>query len=66
MGPCDGDNILSCKHWFNRGIATVTAVSLAIMRDGSSGGVIRMAAISEDGVDKHLILHEDITQFYRE
>ncbi|KAK2191091.1 hypothetical protein NP493_61g00000 [Ridgeia piscesae] len=42
------------------------AVSLAIMRDGSSGGVIRMAAISEDGVEKHLILHEDITKFYRE
>ena len=42
-----------------------TAVSLAIIRDGSSGGVIRLAVITKRGVERHLILHEDIPKFYR-
>ena len=43
-----------------------TAVSLAMMRDGSSGGVIRLAVITKDGVDKRVILHNDLPQFFSE
>jgi hypothetical protein len=32
-----------------------TALSLAMSRDGSSGGTIRMADISEKGVERHFI-----------
>ena len=31
------------------------AISLAMSRDGSSGGVVRMAAITKDGVERHFI-----------
>jgi 20S proteasome subunit beta 1 len=33
----------------------VTALSLAMSRDGSSGGTIRMADISEKGVERHFV-----------
>jgi 20S proteasome subunit beta 1 len=39
------------------------AVSLAISRDGSSGGVIRIAAINEDGVQRLLYTGNDIPAF---
>ncbi|CAG8536077.1 9834_t:CDS:2 [Paraglomus occultum] len=32
-----------------------TAIALAIGRDGSSGGCIRLAVITEDGVERHFI-----------
>jgi 20S proteasome subunit beta 1 len=32
-----------------------TALSLAMSRDGSSGGVIRLAIIDKDGVERKLI-----------
>ena len=34
------------------------AVSLAMWRDGSSGGLIRLVTISKDGVEVSLILGE--------
>lgn len=34
---------------------TAKAISLAMARDGSSGGVIRLASIDKDGVERHYI-----------
>ena len=34
---------------------TAKAISLAMARDGSSGGVVRLAAIDKDGVQRHYI-----------
>ncbi|KAK2148457.1 hypothetical protein LSH36_497g02054 [Paralvinella palmiformis] len=41
------------------------AVSLAMCRDGSSGGIIRLATISKDGVERRTILHDDLPKFYQ-
>lgn len=40
------------------------AVALAMSRDGSSGGIIRMAAIDENGVEKKVILGNELPTFY--
>ena len=40
------------------------AVSLAMSRDGSSGGVIRLAAITEDGLERKVITGDDLPTFY--
>jgi 20S proteasome subunit beta 1 len=42
---------------------TLNAVSLAIMRDGSSGGVVRLASITKDGVKRQTILSDDLPKF---
>lgn len=39
------------------------AVTLAIKRDMSSGGVCRMAVITKDGVERKLFLHNELPQF---
>jgi 20S proteasome subunit beta 1 len=33
-------------------------------RDGSSGGVIRMAAITEDGLERRVLTGKDLPTFY--
>ncbi|KAJ1730322.1 Proteasome subunit beta type-1 [Coemansia sp. BCRC 34490] len=38
------------------------SVSLAISRDGSSGGVIRVAAITEDGVERQVVHGNNLPQ----
>ena len=40
------------------------ALELAISRDGSSGGCIRIAAISEQGVERDVVLNNDVPRFY--
>lgn len=40
-----------------------TALSLAMERDGSSGGVVRLAAISEEGVERRVILGNELPKF---
>lgn len=40
------------------------ALALAMNRDGSSGGVIRLAAITEHGVERRVITGNDIPRFY--
>ncbi|KAK7476094.1 hypothetical protein BaRGS_00032648 [Batillaria attramentaria] len=40
------------------------AVSLAINRDGSSGGIIRLAAITKDGVERFVLTGDKIPKFY--
>uniref|UniRef100_A0A8C9MDX0 Proteasome 20S subunit beta 6 n=1 Tax=Serinus canaria TaxID=9135 RepID=A0A8C9MDX0_SERCA len=36
------------------------ALALAMVRDGSSGGVIRLAAITEDGVERTVLAGSDL------
>ena len=40
------------------------ALSLAIARDGSSGGIARLAAITKDGIERKTILNPDLPQFF--
>jgi len=42
----------------------VSALALAMTRDGSSGGVIRLAAVTKDGVEKHCLTGDDIPKFW--
>jgi len=42
----------------------LNAVSLAMVRDGSSGGIVRLAVINKDGVERHCVLHKDLPKFY--
>ncbi|XP_043932174.1 proteasome subunit beta type-6-like [Protopterus annectens] len=42
---------------------TANAISLAMERDGSSGGVIRLAAITEAGVERKVILGSELPRF---
>jgi len=39
-------------------------LALAISRDGSSGGVIRLGVITKDGIKRKVITGEDIPKFY--
>lgn len=38
----------------------LVAISLAITRDGSSGGVIRVATITADGVERRMFSGDEI------
>ncbi|CAK7318290.1 proteasome subunit beta type-6 isoform X1 [Vulpes vulpes] len=42
---------------------TANALALAMERDGSSGGVIRLAAIAESGVERQVLLGDQIPKF---
>ncbi|XP_078793005.1 proteasome subunit beta type-6 isoform X1 [Oryzias latipes] len=42
---------------------TTKALTLAMERDGSSGGVVRLATISEDGVERRVILGDQLPKF---
>ena len=44
--------------------ARVTAISLAISRDGSSGGVIRTCTINENGMEKKYTPGDQLPQFW--
>eukprot|EP00123_Amoebidium_parasiticum_P022567 comp9011_c0_seq1/m.4204 comp9011_c0_seq1/g.4204 ORF comp9011_c0_seq1/g.4204 comp9011_c0_seq1/m.4204 type:complete len:217 (-) comp9011_c0_seq1:35-685(-) len=39
------------------------AVALAMARDGSSGGVVRLATITEKGVERRVVLHPNLPRF---
>jgi 20S proteasome subunit beta 1 len=39
-------------------------LTLAMSRDGSSGGVVRLADISKDGVEKVTLLADQLPRFY--
>lgn len=41
-------------------------VGLAISRDGSSGGVIRLAAINKDGVERFVLTGNQVPTFYED
>nr|CAD7586290.1 unnamed protein product [Timema genevievae] len=40
------------------------ALALAMSRDGSSGGVVRLAAITEKGVERHVVLGDQLPKFF--
>uniref|UniRef100_A0A8P4K045 Proteasome endopeptidase complex n=1 Tax=Dicentrarchus labrax TaxID=13489 RepID=A0A8P4K045_DICLA len=42
---------------------TAAALSLAMERDGSSGGVVRLASISEEGVERRVLLGNQLPKF---
>jgi hypothetical protein len=44
----------------------ILAVSLAIARDGSSGGVVRYAVITDKGVERNVILNNEIPRFFED
>jgi len=39
-------------------------LTLALTRDGSSGGVVRLASITKDGVKRSVVLGNDLPKFY--
>lgn len=41
-----------------------SAVTLAMLRDGSSGGCVRLGVITKDGCTKHCILGNELPKFY--
>jgi 20S proteasome subunit beta 1 len=43
---------------------TLPALSLAMSRDGSSGGVIRMCVITEDGVERKFVPGNQLPKFW--
>lgn len=45
-------------------VFTVAALSLAIARDGSSGGVVRLAIITKEGVERRCVLGNELPRFY--
>ncbi|XP_038954351.1 proteasome subunit beta type-9 isoform X1 [Rattus norvegicus] len=45
---------------------TTDAITLAMNRDGSSGGVIYLVTITADGVDHRVILGDELPKFYDE
>lgn len=40
-----------------------TALALAMERDGSSGGVARLAAITEEGLERRVVLGNQLPKF---
>ena len=55
--------IFQLFHWL---YIYFPAISLAINRDGSSGGVVRLAAITKDGVERFLLTGDQIPKFYED
>ena len=41
-----------------------SALALAMSRDGSSGGVIRMCVITEDGVERSFVPGNELPKFW--
>ncbi|XP_005091219.1 proteasome subunit beta type-6 [Aplysia californica] len=42
------------------------SVALAMSRDGSSGGIIRLAAITKDGVERFVLTGDQVPSFYED
>lgn len=42
----------------------LVALTLAINRDGSSGGVARMACITKEGIERKTILYPDLPKMF--
>jgi 20S proteasome subunit beta 1 len=45
-------------------LRSLAALSLAMARDGSSGGVVRMAVITEDGVERLFVPGNELPAFW--
>ncbi|KGG53036.1 proteasome subunit beta type [Mitosporidium daphniae] len=57
-----------CEQFVTHGKATllIIAIALAMERDGSSGGVIRLAIVTKDGCDRKVVAGADIPQHWRD
>lgn len=55
-----GMTLEECQHF------TTNAITLAMNRDGSSGGVIYLVTITAAGVDHRVILGDELPKFYDE
>lgn len=44
----------------------LSAIALAMCRDGSSGGVIYLATITKEGVKEEVVVGDEIPKFYDE
>lgn len=53
------------EHKMNSRAPFISALTLALTRDGSSGGVVRVAVITKDGVDRRVYLHNELPEFYQ-
>lgn len=42
----------------------INSLSLAMSRDGSSGGVVRLGVITEAGVERSIIMGDQLPKFY--
>ena len=42
------------------------ALALAMNRDGSSGGVVRLGIITEDGIERRTVLGNELPRFYED
>jgi 20S proteasome subunit beta 1 len=42
------------------------ALALAMSRDGSSGGVVRLGIITEDGIERRTVLGNELPRFYED
>ena len=51
--------VLNCYFF-----SLLSAVALAMSRDGSSGGIIRLAAIDESGIERRVIVGNELPSFY--
>ena len=45
-------------------VTSPAALTLAMSRDGSSGGVIRMCVITEDGIDRQFVPGDQLPKFW--
>jgi len=43
---------------------TKRCLALAMSRDGSSGGVVRLGVITKDGIERHVVLGNELPKFY--
>ena len=43
---------------------SVPALTLAMSRDGSSGGVVRLGIINEEGIERRTVLGNELPRFY--
>lgn len=53
------------KKFVNIIKSCVVALSLAMARDGSSGGVVRLGIITKDGVERKVVLGNQLPKFYQ-
>lgn len=44
----------------------IKAISLAMARDASSGGMVRLVTVDKDGATRRLVTHEEMEPFYEE
>jgi len=54
----EGMNRAQCEEF------VIKAVTLAIARDGSSGGCVRIGTITKDGIERRVVLGNELPKFY--